>query len=124
MIGKTIKAVLNQSYQDFEIVVVNDGSTDNSVVEVEKFQDLRIRIINQHNSGVSAARNRAIQESKGEYIALLDGDDEWKPDYLKTQYNLTQKYPECDVFAVNYELHDVNSGNVTNLSFASTDFQR
>lgn len=114
LIGRTIKTVLNQSYQDFEIVVVNDGSTDDSIAEVEKFQDLRIRIINQHNSGVSVARNRGIQESKGEYIALLDGDDEWKPDYLKTQYELTQKYSECDVFAVNYELHDVNSGKVTN----------
>ena len=126
LIGRTIKTVLNQSYQDFEIVVVNDGSTDDSVAEVEKFQDLRIRIINQHNSGVSVARNRGIQESKGEYIALLDGDDEWKPDYLKIQYELTQKYSECDVFAVNYELHDVNSGKVTNtiinkLPFKDTD---
>ena len=108
LIGKTIKAILNQSYQDFEIVVVNDGSTDNSVVEVEKFQDLRIRIINQHNSGVSAARNRGIQEAKGEFIAFLDADDEWDKEYLATQYELTKKYPDCDVFAMNYEFQDIN----------------
>lgn len=126
LIGKAINAVLNQTYQDFEIVVVNDGSTDNSAVEVGKFNDPRIRLINQKNAGVSSARNRGIHDAKGEYIALLDGDDEWKPDYLKIQYELTQKYSECDVFAVNYELHDVNSGKVTNtiinkLPFKDTD---
>lgn len=114
LISKTIKTVLNQTYQDFEIVVVNDGSTDNSVAEVKKIDDSRVRLINQKNAGVSKARNHGIQEAKGDYIALLDGDDEWKPDYLKTQYELSRKYPECDVFAVNYELHDVTSGKVTN----------
>lgn len=106
-IGKTLRSVLDQTYQDFEIVLVNDGSTDSSVSEVEKFQDARIRLINQKNAGVSVARNRGIQESKGDYIALLDGDDEWKPDYLETQMELTQKYPECDVFAVNYCFRDM-----------------
>jgi glycosyltransferase involved in cell wall biosynthesis len=123
LIGKTINTVLNQTYQDFEIVVVNDGSTDNSVVEVEKFQDSRIRIINQKNAGVSAARNRGIQEAKGDYIALLDGDDEWKSDYLQTQYELTLKYPECEVFAVNYELHDINSGKVSNTIIHKLPFE-
>lgn len=103
----TLRSVLDQTYQDFEIVVINDGSTDNSVAEVERIQDPRIRLINQQNAGVSAARNRGIQESKGEYIALLDGDDEWKPDYLKTQIELAYKYPECDVYAVNYCFRDM-----------------
>lgn len=108
LISNTIQTVLNQTLQDFEIVVINDGSTDNSVAEVKKIDDSRIRIINQKNSGVSAARNRGIHEAKGDFIALLDGDDEWKPDYLKTQFELTQKYPECDVFAMNYEFQDIN----------------
>lgn len=102
-INQTIQSVLRQSFQDFEIVVVDDGSTDNSVSEVKRFNDPRIRIISQTNAGVSAARNRGIAEAKGEFIALLDGDDEWKPDYLATQYALTEKYPECDVFATDYE---------------------
>lgn len=102
-INQTIQSVIRQSFQDFEIVVVDDGSTDNSVSEVQRFDDPRIRTISQTNAGVSAARNRGIAEAKGEFIALLDGDDEWKPDYLATQYALTEKYPECDVFATDYE---------------------
>ena len=66
----------------------------------------------QPNAGVSAARNRGIEEAKGDLIAFLDADDEWKPEYLATQYHLSQKYPECSVFACNYEFRDV-SGKVT-----------
>lgn len=111
-IASTLQTVLKQTYQDFEIVIVNDGSTDRSVEEVKKITDPRIRLIHQTNAGVSAARNRGIEEAKGEYIAFLDADDEWKPDYLKTQYELTQKYPECSVFACNYEFKDTQ-GKVT-----------
>lgn len=111
-IASTLQTVLNQTYQDFEIVIVDDGSTDHSVEEVKKVIDPRIHLIHQKNSGVSAARNRGIEEAKGEYIAFLDADDEWKPDYLKTQYELTQKYPECSVFACNYEFKDAK-GKVT-----------
>lgn len=111
-IRNTLKGVLGQSFQYFEIVVVDDGSTDNSVSEVQRFKDPRIRIISQTNAGVSAARNRGILESKGEFIALLDGDDEWKPDYLATQYALAEKYPECDVFATDYEFRS-NDGKIS-----------
>lgn len=111
-IASTLQTVLKQTYQDFEIIIVNDGSTDHSVEEVKKVTDPRIRLIHQSNAGVSAARNRGIEEAKGEYIAFLDADDEWKSDYLKTQYELTQKYPECSVFACNYEYKDTQ-GKVT-----------
>lgn len=106
-IASTLQTVLNQTYQDFEIVIVDDGSTDRSVEKVKRILDPRIRLIHQSNAGVSAARNRGIEEAKGEYIAFLDADDEWKSDYLKTQYKLTQKYPECSVFACNYEFKDI-----------------
>lgn len=105
-IASTLQTVLTQTYQDFEIVIIDDGSTDYSVDEVRKVTDPRIRLIHQNNMGVSAARNRGIKEAKGEYIAFLDADDEWKPEYLKAQYELTQKYPECSVFACNYEFKD------------------
>lgn len=105
-IAPTLQTVLKQAYQDFEIVIVNDGSTDHSVEEVAKVLDPRIHLIHQSNAGVSAARNRGIKEARGEYIAFLDADDEWKPDYLKTQYELAQKYPECNVFACNYNFKD------------------
>lgn len=111
-IASTLQSVLKQTYQDFEIVIVNDGSTDHSVEEISKVGDPRIRLIHQNNAGVSAARNRGIEEAGGAYIAFLDADDEWKSDYLKTQYELTQKYPECSVFACNYEFKD-SQGKVT-----------
>lgn len=112
-IANTLNTVLNQTFQKFEIIIVNDGSTDKSIEEVNKIKDSRIRIINQKNAGVSAARNRGIEEAKYDLIAFLDADDEWKPEYLETQYNLYNKYPECSVFATNYEFKDVN-GKVTN----------
>lgn len=124
-VASTLRTVLNQTFTDYEIVIVNDGSTDNSVAEVEKIYDARIRLINQQNAGVSAARNRGIEEANGELIAFLDADDEWKPEYLATQYHLSQKYPECSVFACNYEFRNAE-GNVTSaiihkLSFAGED---
>ena len=105
-IENTIKSVLNQSFQKFEIVIVDDGSTDNSISVVKKFSDPRIHFVQQTNAGVSAARNRGIQEAKYNLIAFLDADDEWKQEYLETQYNLSIKYPECSVFACNYEFKD------------------
>lgn len=111
-IAHTLQSVFTQTFQDFEIVVVDDGSTDNSVEEVEKFTDSRIRLIHQTNAGVSAARNRGIEEARGELIAFLDADDEWKPRYLETQYGLYQKYPECSVYVCNYEFRD-SEGKVT-----------
>lgn len=124
-IAHTLRTVLAQTFQDFEIVIVNDGSTDNSVAEVGKFHDPRIRLIHQANAGVAAARNKGIEESQYDLIAFLDADDEWKPTYLETQYALFKKYPECSVFACNYEFKDTN-GNVSKtiikrLPFEGTD---
>ena len=102
----TLQSVLQQTFQDFEIVIVDDGSTDHSVEKVVKIEDSRIRLIHQQNAGVSAARNRGIREAKYDLIAFLDADDEWKPEYLETQYRLYQKYPECSVYACNYESRD------------------
>lgn len=121
-IGNTLRTVLNQTFQDFEIVVVNDGSTDNSAAEVERFHDQRIRLVHQANAGVSAARNRGVEESKYELIAFLDADDEWKPSYLETQYSLYKKYPECSVFACNYEFRDAD-GNVRPTIIRKLPFQ-
>lgn len=107
-IERTLRSVFAQTYTDFEIVVVNDGSTDRSAAVVESLNDPRIRLVTQKNAGVSAARNRGIREARGEYIALLDGDDEWKPEFLETMTSLTEKYPHCEVFAGNYTQVDCN----------------
>lgn len=121
-IAYTLQSVFEQTFQDFEIVVVDDGSTDNSVEEVEKFDDSRIWLIHQTNAGVSAARNRGIEEARGELIAFLDADDEWMPEYLATQYGLYQKYPECSVFACNYEFRD-SEGKVTSTIIRKLPFE-
>lgn len=111
-IAHTLQSVFDQTFQDFEVVIVNDGSTDGSVAEVEKYSDSCIRLIHQKNAGVAAARNRGIEEAKGDLIAFLDADDEWKPEYLATQYQLSQQYPDCNVFACNYEFRNTE-GKVT-----------
>lgn len=83
-IERTLRSVFAQTYQKFEVIVINDGSTDGSEEIVEKIENQRIRLISQENLGVSAARNRGVQESKHEWIAFLDGDDEWMPNYLES----------------------------------------
>jgi glycosyltransferase involved in cell wall biosynthesis len=103
-IVNTLKSVFNQNFQDFEIIIVDDGSSDNSVNLVKEFDDKRITIISQVNQGVSAARNTGIKQAKRDYIAFLDADDEWETDYLQEQVDLINNYPECSVFACAYEL--------------------
>jgi glycosyltransferase involved in cell wall biosynthesis len=98
-IKRALSSVLNQTIQDFEIVVVNDGSTDRSADIIKSYSDARIRLINQKNEGVSAARNRGINEAKFELIAFLDADDEWMPNYLETILKLREKYPHAGLYA-------------------------
>lgn len=107
-IACTLRSVFAQTCADYEIIVVDDGSTDGSASVVESLHDPRIRLIRQANAGVSAARNLGIAEARGEYIALLDADDEWRPEYLATIAALIRKYPQCDVFATNYSHVDSN----------------
>lgn len=121
-IAKTLYTVLQQTFQKFEIIIINDGSTDSSVKEITQIKDLRIRLINQENAGVSVARNRGIKEARYDLIAFLDADDEWKPQYLEMQYKLYQKYSECNVYACGYEFKDT-SGNVSNTIIRKLSFQ-
>lgn len=111
-ISDTLRSVLSQTFSDFEVVVVDDGSTDNSISVIKSFNDPRVRIITQKNAGVAAARNHGIEEAKGEYIALIDADDQWEPNFLETMNNLILKYPECDVLASTYKFKD-QDGNIT-----------
>jgi glycosyltransferase involved in cell wall biosynthesis len=82
-VKRTIDSVISQSYTHIEIVVVDDGSIDNSVAVVKKIDDQRIRIVEKTNGGVSSARNKGMKEAKGEYIAFLDADDEWQERHLE-----------------------------------------
>jgi len=86
LVGRAIKSVLNQTYQDFELIIVDDGSTDNTEKVIKRFDDKRIRYIkHEKNKGGAAARNTGIKAARGEYIAFLDSDDEWLPEKLKRQ---------------------------------------
>lgn len=104
-VERAIRSALNQTVQDFEIIVVNDGSTDNGAAVVESIGDSRIRLIHQENQGVSAARNRGIAEARYELIAFLDADDEWLPKFLETIRRLVDRYPDCGLYATRYFLH-------------------
>jgi glycosyltransferase involved in cell wall biosynthesis len=83
-IGSSIRSVLQQTEQDFEIVVVDDGSTDDTVECARSFAaDPRVRVISQRNKGPSAARNAAVAAARGSYVSMLDADDLWLPEYLE-----------------------------------------
>lgn len=101
-IATALDSVLAQTYQDFEVVVVDDGSTDDGVTIVEQYADPRIRLIRQANAGVSAARNKGIAEAKGKYVAFLDADDEWMPEFLEEIAALQREFPECRAQATSY----------------------
>lgn len=101
-IERAISSVLNQSIRDFEIIVVDDGSTDDGKAIVEAIQDQRIKIISQKNQGVSAARNKGIQISNSDLIAFLDADDEWKPGFLRTILSLRRRFPNAGAYGTSY----------------------
>jgi glycosyltransferase involved in cell wall biosynthesis len=104
-IENTLKSVFNQSFTDFEVVVINDGSTDKSEEKVNAFSDARLRLISTENKGVSQARNLGISESKGKLIAFLDADDYWFPTHLESLYQLHKNFPEAGLLATNYQFY-------------------
>lgn len=91
---ETVQSVLNQTWPNIEIIIVDDGSTDNSLKLAESITDDRIKICSQPNSGASTARNKAFAESKGEYIQYLDADDLLAPDKIKNQMTRLEKEPD------------------------------
>jgi glycosyltransferase involved in cell wall biosynthesis len=103
-IKKTINSVITQSFQNFEIVIVNDGSKDDGIKVVEEIRDPRIRIFNQDNAGVSAARNKGIREARADYIALLDADDLWMPQHLEAIAKMIHGFPDAGIYATAYKV--------------------
>lgn len=101
-IEKAIDSVLAQTFQDFELIIVNDGSIDNSLEKLKKYNDSRIKIISQNNSGVSTARNNGVASAKYEFVAFLDADDWWDANFLAEMKLLIENYSEAAIFGCNY----------------------
>ena len=95
---KTLEGIKSQTFKNYKVVIVNDGSTDNSCEVVNQIKDSRIHLITQQNSGASNARNHGISVSKYEYIALLDADDLWDSNFLEEMFHLMSDYPEASLF--------------------------
>lgn len=89
-----LQSVLGQTFASFEVILVDDGSTDGGIDSIRDRLDHRCRVITQANGGVSKARNRGIREAQGRYIALLDADDCWFPDHLETAHAFFQQHPD------------------------------
>jgi glycosyltransferase involved in cell wall biosynthesis len=112
-IFNTVKSVVNQSFKEFEILIINDGSTDNSLENLQKIEDNRIKIITTENRGVSQARNLGIDKSSYPYIAFLDADDIWENNHLEVLRNLILDFPDAGLFATKYIYHYDNGIKIT-----------
>ena len=117
VLSRAIESVLEQSYQDFELIIVDDGSTDGTESVVHQYDDDRLIYITQSNAGANAARNRGIKAATGEYIAFLDSDDEFLPLKLARCVNvLSQAPPSCG--GVYSSFRKIRDGKVETVSIA------
>lgn len=105
-VRKALETVCAQTYRDYEIIVINDGSTDNSAIVAEEFlnsvEGINYKILQQKNAGVAAARNNGVAQANGNYLAFLDADDWWEPTYLERMAKLIKDYPDAGLYACNY----------------------
>lgn len=101
-IAKAIESVLGQTYRDFEVIVIDDGSTDQSLEVAKTFENKSITIISQPNSGVSTARNNGVKIAKYPYICFLDADDWWHPTFLEEMKQLITDFPDAGIYGSGY----------------------
>lgn len=113
-IQQTLRSIYAQTEHDYEIIIIDDGSTDNLLEILAQETDSRLRVITQPNSGVSEARNRGIAEAKGKYIAFLDADDAWLSCHLARARAFFEKYPQFHWYATKPKfVRDINDETLT-----------
>jgi glycosyltransferase involved in cell wall biosynthesis len=117
---QTITSVLNQTRPDFELVVVDDGSSDRTAELTERFEDPRVRLVRQANGGTAAARNTGISNSRAPLIALLDSDDLWLPSYLETMGAVLESDEGAALAYTDAWVLDDTSGRVSRTSAAAS----
>lgn len=103
-IEQTLKSVLCQTYSDFEVLIINDGSTDKSEERIQEFKDARIQYFNKENGGASSARNYGIEKAQTNYITFIDADDYWYPNFLEEMFENIRRFPELKVFSAAIEV--------------------
>lgn len=114
-IARAIDSVLNQTFQDFEIIIINDGSTDGGAEIVKLFNDSRIQLINQTNRGVSFSRNRGVKYAQSDFIAFLDADDEWLPNHLEIIERMRHNYPNAGAYFTAFKINQ-KSGKIIEMN--------
>lgn len=108
-IENTLKSVFQQSFTDYEIILINDGSTDDSESKIVTFNDSRIHYFSKKNEGVSETRNLGIEKAKSEFITFIDADDYWYPNFLEEMFLLIKKFPEQSVFSAAIEIENTKT---------------
>lgn len=111
-LSKAISSVLKQTYRDYEIIIIDDGSTDATAAIIEGFNEDKIKYIYQGHQGRSSARNRGIAQSRGAYIAFLDSDDVWLPEKLAIQVKAMDDAPKLGLTCTDVFMEDINGDNV------------
>jgi glycosyltransferase involved in cell wall biosynthesis len=117
LLPETVASALSQTWRDFEMLIVDDGSTDDTQQVARSWEraDPRIRVFTRENGGIAAARNTAIEQARGEYFALLDGDDLWHPTFLECQMRVFDRMPSVDIVTGNaYNLGSSRHGQPVN----------
>ena len=108
LIGKTIESLLNQTFQNFELLIIDDGSSDNTEEVIKRIKDERISYFKKQNEERAAARNFGTKKAKGLYVNFFDSDDIAYPNHLETAYNFIQNKGEINIFHVNYDIKNLN----------------
>ena len=113
-VERAIKSVLSQTIQDFELIIIDDGSSDKSFETINSIKDNRIKYFKQQHGGASMARNYGVSKTQFDFIAFLDADDEWLDDFLETVISLRNKYPEAGLYFTNYIYYNESNINAVN----------